>query len=332
MKAYRLYTVMPALVKFGTQLTNWYVRLNRDRLKGLEGDGEQQAEAEAELGLQILYDVLLDVTIVMAPFTPFITEFFYQHLRKLHPAYADAANGGGSSNPAVPGKSDSVHFLKMPEYDESRLNQDAVDSMDALQSIVEQGRYAREKRNISLRTPVKLIAVVLRNPGAHVVESLTGPMKKYVLSELNAWEFTVVPAEQEHDWVTLSLIPNFKALGKKVGSKMPAVKSAVNGLSHEVRWFRGCRSLLLYRNDNRPGLIIACSFYLCRMRSGASGKASLRWRASFWTRQLNLNQSWTFHGKATTGKRPSKLTGLLSWPSIAPKMMPSFRRGGPGSL
>ena len=33
MAAYRLYTVMPALVKFVTQLTNWYVRLNRDRLK-----------------------------------------------------------------------------------------------------------------------------------------------------------------------------------------------------------------------------------------------------------------------------------------------------------
>jgi isoleucyl-tRNA synthetase len=235
MKAYRLYTVMPALIKFGTQLSNWYVRLNRDRLKGLEGDGEQQAEVEAELGLQILFDVLLDVTIVMAPFTPFITEFFYQHLRKLHPAYADAAHGGGTSNPAVPGKSDSVHFLKMPEYDESRLNQDAVDSMEALQSIVEQGRYAREKRNISLRTPVKLIVAVLRNPGAHVVDSITGPLKKYILSELNAWDFTVVPKEQEHDWVTLALIPNFKALGKKLGNKMPAVLKAVKAMSHEVR-------------------------------------------------------------------------------------------------
>jgi isoleucyl-tRNA synthetase len=256
MKAYRLYTVMPALIKFGTQLSNWYVRLNRDRLKGLEGDGEQQAEAEAELGLQILFDVLLDVTIVMAPFTPFITEFFYQHLRKLHPAYADAANGGGTSNPAVPGKSDSVHFLKMPEYDESRLNQDAVDSMEALQSIVEQGRYAREKRNISLRTPVKLIVAVLRNPGAHVVDSITGPLKKYILSELNAWDFTVVPKDQEHDWVTLALIPNFKALGKKLGNKMPAVLKAVKAMSHEVRlWMMSYPDL----NDSSLTIVFCCA-------------------------------------------------------------------------
>jgi isoleucyl-tRNA synthetase len=235
MGAYRLYTVMPALVKFGTQLTNWYVRLNRDRLKGLEGEGAEQAEADAESGLQVLYDVLLDVTVLMAPFTPFITEFFYQHLRKLHPAYAEASNGGGTSNPVAPGKSDSVHFLRLPEYDETRLNRDAVESMEALQAIVEQGRCAREKRNISLRTPVRSIVAVLRSPGEHVVANITGPLKKYVLSELNAWEFTVVPKDQEHDWVTLSLSPNFKALGRRLGRKMPAVQKAVQALSHEVR-------------------------------------------------------------------------------------------------
>ena len=233
MSAYRLYTVMPALVKFGSQLTNWYVRLNRDRLKGLEGEGSA-AEAEAEAGLQVLYDVLLDVTIIMAPFTPYITEFFYQHLRKFQPSYKDAANGGGTSNPAMPGKSDSVHFLRLPTYDESRLDNDAVESMEALQSIVELGRNAREKRTISLKTPVKMVAVVLRNPGEHVVERLTGALKQYILSELNAWDFYVVAKEEEHDWVKLSLSLNFKVLGKKLGKQMKSVKSAVDGLSHEV--------------------------------------------------------------------------------------------------
>ena len=231
MAGYRLYTVMPALVKFVTQLTNWYVRLNRDRLKGLE---EGNAEDEAETGLQVLYDVLLDVTIMMAPFTPFITEYFYQHLRKLQPSYKDAANGGGKSNPVMPGKSDSVHFLRLPSYDESRLNHEAVEAMEALQAIVEQGRVCREKRNISLRTPIKSIVAVLRNPPAHVVAGVTGPLKKYILSELNAWEFQIVPKEQEHDWVTLSLTPNFPVLGKKLGKKMKEVGDAVRGLSHEV--------------------------------------------------------------------------------------------------
>jgi isoleucyl-tRNA synthetase len=233
MEAYRLYTVMPALVKYVTQLTNWYVRLNRDRLKGLEG--EDICDSEAEIGLQVLYDVLLDVTIIMGPFTPFITEFFYQHLRKFQPSYADAANGGGTSNPVLPGKSDSVHFLKLPKYNASRLNQDAVEAMEALQGIVELGRNAREKRNISLRTPVKTVVAILRNPSETVVKGITGPLKQYILSELNAWDFQVVPKEQEHDWVTLSLTPNFEVLGKKFGKKMKSINDAVRNLKHEVR-------------------------------------------------------------------------------------------------
>jgi len=228
MNAYRLYTVMPALVAYVTQLTNWYVRLNRDRLKGLEGD-----DADAETGLQVLYDVLLDVTIIMGPFTPFITEFFYQHLRVMQPSYAEAGNGGGSTNPVMPGKSDSVHFLRLPEYDESRLNADAVEAMQALQGIVEQGRNAREKRNISLRTPVKSVVAILRNPSENVVKAITGPLKNYILSELNAWDFVVIPKEEQQDWVTLSLTPNFKALGKKLGKKMKAVGAAVKKLSHD---------------------------------------------------------------------------------------------------
>lgn len=232
MAAYRLYTVLPALVTYVGQLTNWYVRLNRERLKGLEGEGSD-AGKEAETGLQVLYDVLLDVTIILGPFTPFLAEFFYQHLRKFQASYPDAADGGGSANPVMPGKSDSVHFLTLPKYDESRLNHDAVGAMLALQTIVEQGRNAREKRNISLRTPVKSVVAILSDPSDNVVKALTGPLKKYILSELNAWEFNVVPEKDHHDWVTLSLAPNFPVLGKKLGKKMKAINAAVRNMSHE---------------------------------------------------------------------------------------------------
>mmetsp|Transcript_49632 Transcript_49632/g.56127 ORF Transcript_49632/g.56127 Transcript_49632/m.56127 type:complete len:1176 (-) Transcript_49632:78-3605(-) len=231
MTAYRLYTVLPALVTYVTQLTNWYVRLNRDRLKGLEGKGSD-ADREAETSLQVLYDVLLDVTIILGPFTPFLAEFFYQHLRKLQPSYAEAVEGGGSTNPVMPGKSDSVHFLKLPEYDDSRLNHDAVEAMGVLQTIVEQGRNARQNRLINMRTPVKSVVAILRKPSDNIVNALTGPLEKYILSELNAWEFKVIPEEEQHDWVTLSMTPNFPVLGKKVGKKMKAITTAVKKMSH----------------------------------------------------------------------------------------------------
>ena len=124
MKAYRLYTVVPRLVDFIGQLTNWYVRLNRDRIKGVLGD-------EGSLyGLNVLYEVLMTMTQVMAPFTPFFSEYLYQTLRKFQPLY-------GNTDPAVRddmlGKADSVHFLMLPLPEEARMNKLAVDRFATLQ-------------------------------------------------------------------------------------------------------------------------------------------------------------------------------------------------------
>lgn len=240
MKAYRLYTVMPALVRFISQLTNWYLRLNRDRLKGMVEN------EKAEIGLQVLYDVLLDVSVLMGPFTPFISEFLYQHLRKKQPSYNPEGNDGKSNPPAV-GKSDSVHFLHLPKYDESRLNSDAMNSMEALQSIVELGRTARERRNISLRTPIKSVVVILRDPAPQLVASLMGPLKEYVLNELNAWDFKIVSKEEENQWIKMSLTPVFSLLGKKAGKKMGLVKKTIVGLTHEVsKQFSVCIFIFIF--------------------------------------------------------------------------------------
>jgi len=75
MDSYKLYNVVRPLLSFLEQLTNWYVRLNRIRMKGEEGFEEQ------ERSLNILFDVLLSTTTLMACITPFLTEHIYQNLR-----------------------------------------------------------------------------------------------------------------------------------------------------------------------------------------------------------------------------------------------------------
>ena len=55
MDAYRLYTVVPVLVKFINDLTNIYVRYNRRRLKGAKGS------QDTLMALASLYHVLLTV-------------------------------------------------------------------------------------------------------------------------------------------------------------------------------------------------------------------------------------------------------------------------------
>ena len=63
MDAYRLYTVVPDLVRFIDSLTNIYVRYNRGRLKGRLG------AADCRFALASLFDVLLTVCKVL-PFAP----------------------------------------------------------------------------------------------------------------------------------------------------------------------------------------------------------------------------------------------------------------------
>ncbi|PWA60504.1 tRNA synthetase class I (I, L, M and V) family protein [Artemisia annua] len=94
MDAYRLYTVVPYLLKFLDNLTNIYVRFNRKRLKGRTG------EEDCRTALSTLYYVLLTSCKAMAPFTPFFTEVLYKNLRKI-------------SN----GSEENIHFCSFPEVE-----------------------------------------------------------------------------------------------------------------------------------------------------------------------------------------------------------------------
>ena len=87
---------MPQLVRFLDLLTNWYVRLNRLRLKGEIG------EETMKVGLNVLFDVLLKINILMSPIVPFLTEHMYQNMR--------LCIGEKSSL-----KEQSIHFLRIPE-------------------------------------------------------------------------------------------------------------------------------------------------------------------------------------------------------------------------
>ena len=112
MEGYRLYTVVPKLVNFIGQLTNVYVRYNRSRLKGKNGDGDTRR------ALAALYDVLLVLCKTMAPFTPFFAENMYQNLKRCLP-------DGGVGEP-------SVHFTAFPE-----ARSDSVDErVEALLSLM----------------------------------------------------------------------------------------------------------------------------------------------------------------------------------------------------
>jgi len=101
MKGYRLYTVIPKLVDFIDQMSRWYLRFNKNRLKGSQG------RTDCLNSLTILYEVLVKICSLMAPFTPFLVETMYLNLRKALPAEERVG---------------SVHFTSIPNVNRDAFN------------------------------------------------------------------------------------------------------------------------------------------------------------------------------------------------------------------
>jgi isoleucyl-tRNA synthetase len=186
---YELFAVAPKLVAFLENLTNWYVRMNRDRMRG--NIGKDQALAS----LNVLYDVILDLVVLMAPLTPFITEHIYQNLKLVLPE-KDERNQL------------SVHFVMFPQADSSHAlaDSDIIRTVSHMQQVVLLGRKIREQRGVNLKTPVQSVTVLSSDPA---VLKDVAEMEQYICDELNAIE---VKTSSDVSGIQTIVKPNFAAL------------------------------------------------------------------------------------------------------------------------
>ena len=117
MDAYRLYTVVPALLDFLNELTNWYVRLNRRRFWG-------DNSTDKNFAYRSLYQVLLTFSKLMAPFTPFLADAIYRNLSTLQPEQAREGGNVSTSSEKVDDTfpPDSVHLEDFPSYDRAAVD------------------------------------------------------------------------------------------------------------------------------------------------------------------------------------------------------------------
>ncbi|CDJ46205.1 isoleucine-tRNA synthetase, putative [Eimeria brunetti] len=207
-ESYRLYTLVPQLLSFLESLTNWYLRLNRDRMRGACGP------EEALEGLQTLYSVLLTTIVYMAPLTPFMSEYLYGALKK-----------GLPSNHFL--FSDSVHFLLLPSPREELRNENEEKKIKRMQNVIIMGRNLREKRKISLKTPVAQLRCLVSSQ-QHAADLLE--TESYIKEELNACELVVSVDKSE---APLSLSLNFKLLGPRVGRQLQQLQAAASSCSQQ---------------------------------------------------------------------------------------------------
>ncbi|KAM4894103.1 isoleucine--tRNA ligase, cytoplasmic [Sylvia borin] len=212
MAAYRLYTVVPRLVKFVDVLTNWYVRMNRRRLKGENGT------EDCIMALETLFSVLFSMCRLMAPYTPFITELMYQNLKTLiDPASVQEKN------------TESIHYLMLPQVREDLIDKKIESAISCLQSVIELGRVIRDRKTIPVKYPLKEVVVIHQDPEA--LENIRA-LEKYVLEELNVRALTL-SADKARYGVRLRAEPEHTVLGRRLKGAFKAVMAAIKELSSE---------------------------------------------------------------------------------------------------
>lgn len=208
MAAYRLYTVVPYLVKFIDNLTNIYVRYNRKRLKGRNGP------EDTAMALATLHHVLMTLCKIMAPFTPFFTEAMYLNLSR-------ALEGD------QPG---SVHWCDFPPAEEEQTGDEQLEhSVSRMQSVVELVRQLREKHTRAVKMPIKELTIVHEDEA--FLHDITGELREYVVEECNVLD--IASCNNPLEFASLQAVPDWASLGKKLGKKMGAVASGIKQLTQE---------------------------------------------------------------------------------------------------
>ncbi len=176
MDQYKVLEPVRALREFIDDLSTWYVRRNRDRIK----DGDVAAK-------QTLYRVLKTVAQLIAPFAPFAAEDIWQKL-KTGGASMDAA-------PHDPAGSDveSVHLADWPEI--KGVDEKKVEQMKTLRDVCTQGNALRKKESIPVRQPLQTLYVKDWNLGAEyaaiVMQELN--VKSVVAGEETKFDTTITP-------------------------------------------------------------------------------------------------------------------------------------------
>jgi len=195
-------------------LTNWYIRFNRKRLKGQK----DMDIKDTMCALHTLFEVLFILVRALAPFMPFLTERIYQLLAVHLPGLS--ANSRDDQR--------SVHFLAFPVVREDLFNEEIERSVSRMQKVIELARGAREKCCVGLKTPLRTLVVLADSNYVDDVRSL----ETYMREELNIRNLVLTSDEESYD-VKLRAVPNWPKLGKKFKNEAQNLRKSLKALTND---------------------------------------------------------------------------------------------------
>jgi len=197
--AYETYPAAREISGFVDSLSNWYVRRSRARFWA-SGWSADKADA-----YWTLYECLIKLARLAAPFVPFFAEVTWRNLAK-----------------PVAGASESVHLTVYPEADAAAIDRALLDQMALTREAVNLGLSARRVENIKVRQPLGLCELVVSN--AEQRAALANHLD-LIKEELNIKE--VAFTESPEEYVSYEIRPNFKILGPRFGKNVQQARQAL---------------------------------------------------------------------------------------------------------
>ncbi|MET6999683.1 isoleucine--tRNA ligase [Chitinophaga defluvii] len=181
-------------------LSNWYVRLCRRRFwKGEYGQDKISA-------YQTLYECLEKVAQLMAPVSPFFTDWLFNNLNAVSGRF----------------KVTSIHHTDFPVVAAGAIDVDLEERMQLAQDISSLVLSLRKKVNIKVRQPLEKILIPVLN--AHMQEQVE-KVAHLIKSEVNVKGIDYLT--ETEGFIKKKIKPNYKSLGGKMGAKMKAVAAAI---------------------------------------------------------------------------------------------------------
>jgi isoleucyl-tRNA synthetase len=202
MDAYDNFGACQRIIEFVDGLSNWYVRRSRDRFWSGATRSTEKRDA-----YWTLYECLLTTSKLIAPFVPFLAEVLWQNL---------------ASEPFGDKVLDSVHLCDYPAGRAATVDAALSARMGLIREIASLGRSARMEAKLKVRQPLGKVEVILADPQQ---QAWLANHAALICEELNVKR--VEFPRQADDYISYTVIPDFKRLGPRLGRQMPQVKKAL---------------------------------------------------------------------------------------------------------
>ncbi len=213
--AYDIYSAATALNAFVDSLSNWHVRRSRERFWASWQHEDKNTERDIEKwsAYWTLYECLIAVAQLSAPFTPFMAEEIWQTLGREPHLDGELAS-------VVP---ESVHLCNYPEADEALIDLALAEEFKLVREAASLGRAARSNSKLKTRQPLAKVVAILASADQ---EAIIRKHESVLLDELNVKRIEVALVADQ--FVTYEMKPNFKAIGAKFRESVPFIKEALS--------------------------------------------------------------------------------------------------------